>query len=670
MSARCNTIIESLGVYLPEKAASTREVMAGCRKRLYFPLELMTGIRSRRVAGEGEFAHELAARAIERCLARSRHQPGDIDLVISCGISRYAAADCFAFEPGTAIRLRRQFGFENAVTLDVSNACAGVFTGIYLADALLKSGAARRALVVSGEFITPLTATAQREISGYDDPRLACLTLGDSGLAVMLESGPNGAVGFQELEIFTLSQFSEYCIAKASDHQGGGAIMLTDVVKLSAAAIEEASQHAVAVQKRLGWDPSCIDHVIMHQTSERTIKEGMKKINQLFGEPICTDANTIINLRDRGNTATTSHFVAFEDHILNDRIHPGDHVVFSVNASGLTVGTALYTCDDLTARIHAPGANGKTKPTAGSAAPRAVRKLTGTPFARIHCAGAVPLDLPMTKETLALSRAAAEDCLERARHSRDEIDLLIFAGVYRTGYLCEPAIAALIARELNLGADAGKRILCFDVGDGAAGMLKASYLAARMIESGRARLALVIASEIDPNVSVPNAPLLDIEATASALLLEPAGDGARGFGSFTFQYFPEHLDGFRADCDLSVPGGALKIAKNPRWEEICLEAMAAAVEGHFAATGMERGRVARVLAPQVSPEFIARLGARLGLADRMVDAVRGHKDLYSSSFPYAWREMEAGPAAQPGDVALVIALGAGLQVICNAYHLG
>ena len=180
-----NTVIESLAVYLPPRVVSTDEVLRGCSKRMLFPLERMTGIRTRRMAGDTEFSIDLAARAVADCLARSRHAPADIDLVVCCNISRFDGPNRFSFEPGTAVALRERFGLVSALAFDVSNACTGVFTAINLADAWLRSGAVRRVLVVSGEYISHLTATAQREIEGFMDPRLACLTLGDAGVAMV-----------------------------------------------------------------------------------------------------------------------------------------------------------------------------------------------------------------------------------------------------------------------------------------------------------------------------------------------------------------------------------------------------------------------------------------------------------------------------------------------------
>src|SRR4051812_1862877 len=101
-------IIESIGVYLPAVALSTDDVLRGCKKELRFPLERLSGIRSRRVVGSDEFAIDLAKKAIADCLARSNYGPRDIDLLISCNISKSDGPGVrFSVEPSTSVRLRR-----------------------------------------------------------------------------------------------------------------------------------------------------------------------------------------------------------------------------------------------------------------------------------------------------------------------------------------------------------------------------------------------------------------------------------------------------------------------------------------------------------------------------------------------------------------------------------
>jgi len=345
-----NTIIESLGVYLPPRSITTTEILQDCTTQIRFPLEKISGIKTRRMAGQEEFSLDLAQKAIENCLEKSKYQPTDIDLLICCNISRYDSPDRVSFEPSTSIKLRKHFGFDNAIAFDLTNACAGMFTGIHLVDNLLNTGAIRRAIIVSGEYITHLTQTAQREMESFMDDRLACLTLGDAGAALLLEKGPNQETGFQKIDLRTFGRYSPYCIAKASPQ--GGWIMHTDSVNMTDVAIKSGAKNALAVLESTGWPPDQFQHLIMHQTSRMTLNSARKEINHLLKENILHDGNTINNLEHRGNTASTSHTVALADQILQQRIQTGDKVVFCVTASGLTIGTALYTFDDLPDRFQ------------------------------------------------------------------------------------------------------------------------------------------------------------------------------------------------------------------------------------------------------------------------------------------------------------------------------
>src|SRR6478609_4282191 len=141
MDQKRNTIIESIGVYLPPQFVSTEEVLLGCKNQIHFPLEKITGIKTRPVAGQHEFSIDLAKNAIEDCFVKSKYHQTDIDLLVCCNISRYDAPNRISFEPSTSSKLRQYFGFSNATVFDISNACAGMFTGICIVDALIKSGA-------------------------------------------------------------------------------------------------------------------------------------------------------------------------------------------------------------------------------------------------------------------------------------------------------------------------------------------------------------------------------------------------------------------------------------------------------------------------------------------------------------------------------------------------
>src|SRR6188474_2316419 len=125
-----STLIESLGVYLPPNVLTTEEIVRGCKLGLPIPLERLTGIRSRRVASPDQASLDLAREAALACLRRSKYEPADIDLMISCSISKAESSSGALIEPMLSAFLQQSLGMPNALVFDITNACAGLFTGI------------------------------------------------------------------------------------------------------------------------------------------------------------------------------------------------------------------------------------------------------------------------------------------------------------------------------------------------------------------------------------------------------------------------------------------------------------------------------------------------------------------------------------------------------------
>jgi 3-oxoacyl-[acyl-carrier-protein] synthase III len=663
-------IIESLGVYLPPRAVTTAEILRGCKAPISFPFERMTGIRSRRMAGDGEFAIDLARKAVADCLARSRYGPDDIDLIICCNISRVDGPNHHTtFEPSTSVRLRRDFGLTGAVAFDVSNACAGLFSGLAFAQSYLAAGAARRALVVSGEYISHLTQTAQQEIEGFMDPRIACLTVGDAGVAVLVEPSPSPGVGFQALSLYTLGRYSSLCVAKPTDKPHGGAIMVTDSIKAAAVATSEAANHSLALLRQHGWSLDSFRHIIIHQTSATSLNGAAREINQRLQKKVCHEGNVVNNLAERGNTATTSHFVAIMDLILANKLDAGDRVLFAVSGSGQITGAALYTFDDLPERIRRARLGGtvpRSLPAPG------IRETAQGPRVRIESIGTVPTGSG-ARGTVGLARAAAETCLARSRHDRCDIDLLLFAGVYRDEFICEPAIASMLAGALQLNDTpelaAKQKTFACDVFNGALGFLNACHLAVQMIQSGKARRTLVAASEVENNARIRPDHLLGLKETASALVLDAEGDGNTGFGEFLFRYATEHACDLRSYFTCIDGKWCLQRDKSADLEEHLLPCIMATVKELLEREGVERSKIKAVFAPQMSGDFLTVLAERLGLdRQHFVDITEPGQDPFTSALPCALRAALDGGMVRPGDIGLVIGAGSGLQVCCTLYY--
>ncbi|WP_020539098.1 3-oxoacyl-[acyl-carrier-protein] synthase III C-terminal domain-containing protein [Lewinella cohaerens] len=663
-----NTIIESIGVYLPPRSFTTTEVLQDCTTPIRFPLEKISGIKTRRMAGQEEFSLDLAQKAIENCLEKSKYHPNDIDLLICCNISRFDGPDMVSFEPSTSIKLRKHFGFDHAIAFDITNACAGMFTAIHLVDNLLNAGAIRRAIIVSGEYITHLTQTAQKEIENFMDDRLACLTLGDAGAALLLEKGLNQTTGFQKIDLRTFGRYSPYCIAKVSEH--GGWIMHTDSVNMTDVAIKAGAKNALEVLHSAGWPPDQFQHLIMHQTSRMTMNSARREINNLLEDKILHDDNTINNLEQRGNTASTSHTVALADHILNQRIKTGDKVVFCVTASGLTIGTALYTFDDLPDRFQEKGKPGlktsnpkKWKPRVSSSAPGI----------RIEQVGIKLPDDTKAEDSLELLHSAATNCIMPSAYSPNDIGLIIHSGVYRDEYLLEPALAALLAGRLNMNAtvsDAEEQTtLAFDVFNGAIGFLNACYLAQQMIIADCTKAAMIVAAECENNADLFPDQLIDIREAASAIIMDAHPEQSKGFSQFLFHYQTAEIEDYTSYCCTKEISPRLQIDKTPDLEEKYIAAIVPMVKEILQQEGLDLQQIDRIFPPQISSVFITRLSQALQLPrEKFVDIAGEGPDLFSSSIPFGLAHAYERAWVKDGDIGLLIAVASGIQAGCAIYR--
>lgn len=663
------SIIESIGVYLPAKQVTTAEIMKGCVHPVRLPLERLTGIRSRHRAGESEFAIDLATKSVEDCMHRANLKPADVDLLICANISRFDGPHTVGYEPSTAITLKKHFGFERAVAWDISNACAGMWTAVYVADAMIRNETIRHALIVSGEYISHLTDTAQKEVVDAMDPQIASLTLGDAGVAIAMGLSPSPDIGFHDIDLCTLGEFSRYCIAKPTDRAHGGAAMHTDPIKITAAVVPQSAKHADQMLARNGRNLHQIEHIVPHQTSRLTMRSALNEIGGQYDVDL--ESKLVDNLAERGNTASTAHFLALRDCCLNHRIRTGDEILFLISGSGQTLGSALYTCDDLPDR---------TRSTNGASQ----AKINGVP--RSTCGGTLPV--PMQVESIGVSQpddhqhadslemldAASLGCLAKSQFSKADIELLVSVGVYRTEFLTEPAIAALLAGDLQLTngrqlADA-KVPLAFDLLNGSVGFLNACYLVSELARVGCLERAMIVASEVENNLDVAPHDLVGVREMGSATILQPAADGESGFQAFGFYHYPDHHGANTVTANWNEAGRTyLKITRSNYLLAIYQDCIKQGVRQFLTEQGLTTGDFDWLLPPQISSKFTCEVIQRLGFAaETTIDVSDDGLDLATSATPVAMQAALADERVSKGDLGLIVNVGSGVQVACAIYR--
>ncbi|MDN3667766.1 3-oxoacyl-[acyl-carrier-protein] synthase III C-terminal domain-containing protein [Echinicola jeungdonensis] len=537
-------------------------------------------------------------------------------------------------------------------------------------NTLLKSGAISRGMVASGENLTHVTNTAQKEIESFMDSRLACLTLGDAGAALILEQSESKETGFHEIELQTFGRYSEYCIVNVS--QNGGWIMQTDAVNLTEVGIKSGAQQSIQLLQKAGWLPDRFQHLILHQTSKTSLKSARDEINKIFNHSILNDQNTINNLENRGNTASTSHFIALSDQIRNNKIKSGDKVIFGITASGLTTGTALYTFDDLPNRLNHKKLSQNIEHTKNLIHSSKIDKLQNIRIG-IEKVGTVTDEVPQSKDSLELLQNAAENCLIKSSYQKNDIGLLIHSGVYRSGYILEPAYATLLSGRLNMNATFlnpnNKKTLAFDIFNGSLGFLNACFVAQHMIGMGKCQQAMIVATEYENNANQFPDKLLGVRTTASATIMHTPSNNNTGFSNFSFLYKTSYLNSYSTYCSTAEVYPYLHIKKDPDLEQKYIDNIYECIEDLLEKEGLFIDQIKWIFPPQISFDFIVNLSQQLNLPlEKFIDVVQSGPDLFSSSIPIAFEYAQEKHLIKEGDIGLMIAAGSGIQVGAAIYH--
>jgi 3-oxoacyl-[acyl-carrier-protein] synthase-3 len=326
---------ESMGVYLPERVVSTQELINRMSNKPLFNLFSLTGIKNRRWRSESEDSFTMAMDAARSCLLKSQYEARDLDVIICSSISRFKdGAVNLWMKPEMSKFLKKALGLRpQAMCFDMTNACAGMLTGVHILDNMIKSGAVGNGMVVSGECITPIAEAAVREIKDPVDPQFASLTVGDSGAAVIMDRATEDAEGIDFIEFLTLADFADLCMAMPSAINPGIA-MYAQSVEIHQEVIQRLPSIIEYLMKKYRFSGKDFDYVIPHQTSKRAIREALNLCSQHLD--ILPEA--LMSLEQFGNTSSTSHFVVLHDHLSRKHLKKKSKVLFLALASGIVVG--------------------------------------------------------------------------------------------------------------------------------------------------------------------------------------------------------------------------------------------------------------------------------------------------------------------------------------------
>jgi 3-oxoacyl-[acyl-carrier-protein] synthase-3 len=316
--------ITGTGSYLPPRRLTNADLVAelaaqGIESSDEWIVE-RTGIRARHFADAGVCSSDLALMASQNALQAAGVEAKDLDLII------VATSTPDMVFPSTACILQGKLGNHGAPAFDVQAVCSGFIYALTLADSMIRSGAAKKALVVGAEVFS--------RILDFKD-RTTCVLFGDGAGAVVLEA--SRTPGILATDIHADGQHTGILCVPGQVCGGqilGDPLLRMDgqaVFKLAVSVLDEAAR---AVLAKADLPATEVDWLIPHQANIRIMQSTARKLKLSMDK-------VVVTVDQHGNTSAASVGLALDSAVRSGQVQPGQTLLLEAVGGGFTWGAVL-----------------------------------------------------------------------------------------------------------------------------------------------------------------------------------------------------------------------------------------------------------------------------------------------------------------------------------------
>ena len=312
------------GSYLPPRRLTNSELVADLASRGVESSDQWiverTGIRARHFAAPGVCSSDLGLEAARSALRAAQCQPEDIDLII------VATSTPDMVFPSTACILQNKLGANGGPAFDVQAVCSGFIYALTIADAMIKTGGASRALVVGAEVFS--------RILDFKD-RATCVLFGDGAGAVVLEASERPGILASDLH----ADGKHAGILCVPGQLSGGKVLGDPLLKMDGKAVFKLAvnvldESARATLAKAGKAASDIDWLIPHQANIRIMQSTARKLAMSMDK-------VIVTVDQHGNTSAASIPLALDTAVRAEKVKPGELLLLEGVGGGFTWGSVL-----------------------------------------------------------------------------------------------------------------------------------------------------------------------------------------------------------------------------------------------------------------------------------------------------------------------------------------
>lgn len=280
-----------------------------------------TGIKERRIIGEHETAATMGAEASRNALDAAGLNADQIDMIVCATTSGRHAL------PSTACEIQKILGVDNIPAFDVAAACAGYCYALSIADQYIKSGMAKRILVVGSDCLSRLVNPEDRSM---------IILFGDAAGATIIEASEEP--GILSTHINAAGSYADLLKVgnvrhgdETSLHENWGSMKGNEVFKVAVTKLSEIVEQTLTANN---MQKSDLDWLVPHQANFRIIKATAKKLDMSLDQ-------VVITLEKYGNTSAATVPTALDAAIRDGRIKRGQNLLLEAFGGGFAWASAL-----------------------------------------------------------------------------------------------------------------------------------------------------------------------------------------------------------------------------------------------------------------------------------------------------------------------------------------
>ena len=316
--------ITGTGSHLPPRRVSNDDLVAqlaatGIETSHDWIVE-RTGIHARHFAADGVQCSDMALDAARQALKAAGRDASELDLII------VATSTPDMVFPSTACILQNKLGAHGCAAFDVQAVCSGFVYALSVADAMVRVGSARCALVVGSEIFSRLL--------DFKD-RTTCVLFGDGAGAVVLEASETPGILASDLH----ADGSHVGILCVPGHVAGGVatgspLLTMDGKAVFKLAVNVLEQSARATLEKAGMGADQVDWLIPHQANIRIMQSTARKLKMAMDK-------VVVTVDQHGNTSAASIPLALDHGVRSGQVKPGQTVLLEGVGGGFTWGSVL-----------------------------------------------------------------------------------------------------------------------------------------------------------------------------------------------------------------------------------------------------------------------------------------------------------------------------------------